>query len=506
MENSDLPPNPPYSRDKYMVKLTAGDPYNPFEWSGRKKTFTTAIAIAGNFNSIFSSAILSPGSAEISKDFHVGSVVATLGAVSLFVAGFASGPIVWGPSSEILGRRIPFALSEFLLMCFNFAVATSENIQTLAICRFFSGIAGSGGLVLAPAVIGDMFPTKTRGKIQTLSVTLFMLGPALGPIIGAYISHSYLRWRWTMYLDGIISAAVLILLVFFLPETFAPMKAKDKAMALRDQSGIWPLFAPIEREQVDMGHVARKVLLRPFYLLLTEPILLLLSLYIGFLYGIQYLLLSSVPLIFESYGWKGGNAFLPYIGFLVGNFVISALNIFVFDPYYFRGLVARKQKMWPEGRLPAMVCTSVSFPVGIFLLTWSGNYKVHWIVPTIGLFFVGVALSGMYMGGFNYIVETYLNVSASAMAANTFMRSGMGCAFPLFSVIMFKNLGTNWAGTLLGCLAVFFAPVPIVFFLFGDRIRRWSKHTVKDDDMEMAIEEDTKDEKSCSEEENMASE
>lgn len=491
--HGDLPPNPPYAQEKYMVRLAVDDIYNPFAWSGRKKAITSAIAIIANFNSIFASAILSPGGSEIASDFHVGSVVATLSGVSLYVAGFASGPIFWGPLSEILGRKVPLALSEFLLMCFSFAVATCKDIQTLAVCRFFSGISGSAALVLAPAAIGDMFPTKTRGKVQTLSVTSFMLGPSLAPIIGSYISSSYLRWRWTMYLDGILSAAILILLIFFLPETFAPVLVRDKAMLLRVETGIWPLYAPIEREQIDLGHVARRVLLRPFSLLITEPILLLMSLYIGFIYGIQYLCLGVVPFIFENYGWKGGNAYLPYIGVLLGNFAIGTINVFVFDSYYHRGLVARRQKMWPEGRLPAMVCTSVSLPVGIFLLTWSGNYQVHWIVPTIGLFFIGVGLSGMYMGGFNYIVETYLSVSASAMAANTFMRSGMGCAFPLFAVIMFENLGTNWAGTVLGCLAAFFAPVPIIFFLFGHKIRRWSKNTVKDEDVELAIEESKED-------------
>jgi hypothetical protein len=65
--------------------------------------------------------------------------------------------------------------------------------------------------------------------------------------------------------------------------------------------------------------------------------------------------------------------------------------------------------------------------------------------------------------------------AASAIAANTLLRSIAGAGFPLFAVQMFNNLGIQWAGTLLGCLAAVMIPIPVIFYLYGSRIRARSK-------------------------------
>lgn len=65
--------------------------------------------------------------------------------------------------------------------------------------------------------------------------------------------------------------------------------------------------------------------------------------------------------------------------------------------------------------------------------------------------------------------------AASAIAANTFMRSIFGGVFPLFATFMFEGMGIQWASTLLGCVAVVLVPMPVVFYVFGKRIRAKSK-------------------------------
>lgn len=61
--------------------------------------------------------------------------------------------------------------------------------------------------------------------------------------------------------------------------------------------------------------------------------------------------------------------------------------------------------------------------------------------------------------------------AASAMAANTFMRSMFGAIFPLFARYMYNGIGINWGMTLLGCIATLLIPMPITFYFFGKRIR-----------------------------------
>jgi hypothetical protein len=73
------------------------------------------------------------------------------------------------------------------------------------------------------------------------------------------------------------------------------------------------------------------------------------------------------------------------------------------------------------------------------------------------------------------IISINTSSAASAIAANTFLRSIAAAGFPLFARQMFNNLGIQWAATLLGCLAALCVPIPVCFYLFGKKLRQKSK-------------------------------
>jgi len=81
----------------------------------------------------------------------------------------------------------------------------------------------------------------------------------------------------------------------------------------------------------------------------------------------------------------------------------------------------------------------------------------------------------VFLQGFNYIIDVYLMYAASALAANTIVRSMVGAAFPLFATQMFDRLGVPWASSTLAFLCVAMIPAPVVFFYFGERVRGMSK-------------------------------
>lgn len=70
--------------------------------------------------------------------------------------------------------------------------------------------------------------------------------------------------------------------------------------------------------------------------------------------------------------------------------------------------------------------------------------------------------------------------AASAVAANIMLRSVIAAGFPLFTRQMFSNLGIQWAGTLLGCIAAVMIPIPIIFWFYGAALRRKSKVMAED--------------------------
>jgi DHA1 family multidrug resistance protein-like MFS transporter len=127
------------------------------------------------------------------------------------------------------------------------------------------------------------------------------------------------------------------------------------------------------------------------------------------------------------------------------------------------------------GRLPEVIIGGVAFSGGLFWFGWTGNYaNVHWIVPTLSGLLSGFGLMAIFLQSLNYLVDAYLMFAASAIAANTFLRSLCGAGFPLFATYMFDGMGINWASTLLGCVAAILVPVPVWFWLKGGKIREKS--------------------------------
>jgi len=129
----------------------------------------TALMLAWTtFNSTFTSSIFSAATAVVASKFHVSSEVGTLG-LSLYVLGFATGPILWAPLSELSGRRIPILVAMFGFTIFQFAVATAKDLQTIMLCRFFGGFFGACPVAVVAAVFSDIFDNRHRG----LAITLF---------------------------------------------------------------------------------------------------------------------------------------------------------------------------------------------------------------------------------------------------------------------------------------------------------------------------------------------
>ena len=88
---------------------------------------------------------------QIIKEFKCTDEVFTLG-TSIFVLGFAFGPMIWAPLSELYGRQIIFTVTYGVLTAFNAAAAGSQNMTTLIVLRFMAGAFGSSPLTNAGGV------------------------------------------------------------------------------------------------------------------------------------------------------------------------------------------------------------------------------------------------------------------------------------------------------------------------------------------------------------------
>lgn len=150
----------------------------------------------------FNSAIFSAASSQVAAAYHVSTIVTSL-TTTMILLGFALGPLLWGPLSEVYGRKYVVLVPYFVAAIFAFGCGASANIQTILITRFFQGIFSGSVITNTGGVLGDMYAPKDRGTALIIYSLAVVGGPLLAPIVGSAIVTSHLRWRWTMYIVGI---------------------------------------------------------------------------------------------------------------------------------------------------------------------------------------------------------------------------------------------------------------------------------------------------------------
>ena len=317
------------------------------------------------FVASFASAIFSSAIDTVAHRFHVSPEVGVLG-ISLYVLGFATGPILWAPLSELSGRKMPLVLGMFGFSLFSTAVATAKDYQTIMLCRFFSGFCSASPLAIVPACFADLYNNSQRGIAITAFAMAVFMGPFTSPFIGGFITMSYLGWRWTMYISAIMGYVGTILTVVFLKETYSPLILVAKANRLRRTTKNWAIHAKQEEVEVDLHELLTNNFSRPIRLLVTEPIVLLMTIYMSFIYGLIYVFLSAYPLVFQGvYHMNGGVGGLPFIGLIVGQ-VLAGMYIMFMQKSYNRKLAANNNVPIPEWRLPPVIVGAVCFAGGLF--------------------------------------------------------------------------------------------------------------------------------------------
>ncbi|KAF2215219.1 hypothetical protein CERZMDRAFT_109963 [Cercospora zeae-maydis SCOH1-5] len=464
-------------RDPNLVDWDGDDdPDNPMNFKPARKW-----AIATSMGSMtlvvtFASSVFSSATMVTAKQFGVSSEVMILG-LSLFVLGFAFGPIVWGPFSELYGRKAPLFFGYAIFAVFQIPVAVATNLQTIFVCRFFGGFFASAPLAVVGGALADFFDPIDRGVAACLFCAATFIGPTLGPIMGGFITMSYLGWRWTQWITMIMAALFGTIGFFVIPETFAPVLLQRKAKKLRYQTKNWALHAPADEKEVNLQEIADKYLLKPFKMLALEPILVLVTLYMSLIYGIIYLFFEVFPISFqEQRGWNLGVGSLPFISVLIGVVFGCVIIIFITK-------TRTKRKMHehgdivPEERLIAMIIGGFLLPIGLFWFGWTSSPNISPWPEIIAAIPIGAGIMMIFLQGLNYLIDVYKMNANSAIAANTFFRSWVGAAFPMFATPMFHNLGVPWAMSLLGFLCIALAPVPVLYYIYGARIRKLSKYT-----------------------------
>ncbi|KAF2867121.1 major facilitator superfamily domain-containing protein [Massariosphaeria phaeospora] len=452
------------------------DPQNPKNWSMKRKWAATFIVSAFTLVSPVSSSMIAPALTSISEEFHITREVEAQLTLSIFVLAYAIGPLFLGPLSEIYGRVIVLQLSNLFFMAWNLGCGFAQTSGQLMAFRFFSGLGGSAPLAIGGGLLSDCFFPEQRGRAISIYSLAPLLGPAIGPIAGGFISQNT-TWRWCFYATTIFTALVQVCGFFFLQETYAPKLLSRKRDRLRKETGNTALHTEYDSPEKTLSATLKVALQRPFILLGTQPIVQVLAAYMAYLYGTMYLMLSTFPLLWstryhQTVGMGSLNFISMALGFFLGTQITAPLN----DALY-RRLKARNHGTGrPEFRVPIMVPASLLAPIGLLWYGWSAQAQLHWIMPNIGamLFCAGTIVGFQCIQ--TYLVDSYTRFAASAIAAATVLRSLAGFTFPLFAPAMFQTLDFGWGNSLLGIVAlVLGVPAPFLLWKYGAALRERSQ-------------------------------
>ncbi|KAK1511439.1 major facilitator superfamily transporter [Colletotrichum abscissum] len=459
------------------------DSENPKNWNRRQKWTTSLIISSFAFLSPLSSSIAAPALGPISHDLHITNEVERQLVLSIFLLTYALGPFVLSPCSEIWGRTPIVRVGNLIFIVSTALCGFAASKEQILTFRFLAGIGGSATIGMGSGVLADCWKPEERGKGIAFMQFAPVLGLAVGPIAGGYISQ-YATWRWTFWSVVILNFTVQVIALIFLKETYAPRLLHLKAKRLRKLYNDSSIKTEWEKQERTLAVILRTSLSRPWIMLATQPIIQSLALYQAFNFGLLYLIISSFPKLWEHYyGMHKGQASLNYISIAVGALIGVLISAPTMDMIYQRLKrrrgIEKDGKGVPEFRIPLMVPASLLTPCGIMLFAWTAQNKMHFMLPNVGIAITIGSSMVSYQCISAYIADCYALHTASASAACCFMRSMFAFAFPLFVPALFRNLGYGLGGSLLAIIAVVIGvPAPLLLWRYGAKLRTLSKFGV----------------------------
>lgn len=450
------------------------DPAMPLKFSSRRKWIMITLLSAITFMTPWSSSILAPALGQIQEEFHVTSETLAAMPVSIFLLGYAVGPLFLSPLSEIYGRNIIMLGSNLFFCLWLIGCALAPSINTLIFFRFMCGVGGSACQTVGGAIISDLFEISERGKATTFWMLGPILGPSLAPVVGGFVAES-IRWRWTNWISFIPGMVVVALMVVGNKETNARYLIRLKTEKLRKELNrpeLRSCYIDPSKPVMTNRQVLLIGLTRPIKMVFSSAILFSVSLYIAFNYGCLYLLFNTMPTVFRGqYGWSLGVSGLPYFALMIGYMVAIVTFAVVSDRTVVRMTRANGGVFEPEMRIPYCGYFACLIPISFFWYGWAAKANVHWIVTVIGVIPFSAGIIGVWTPTNAYIIDAFPEFAASALAGFAVIRCTIGAFLPLAAPSLYGHLGLGWGNSLLGFIALAFVPVPFLIFRYGKWMR-----------------------------------
>ncbi|KAK6077977.1 transporter [Seiridium cupressi] len=473
--------------DKIVWWDGPNDPENPYNWPNWRKFLNCGLISIMTLVSALGSSIFAPSVPQVMAEFESTSLTMASFVVSVYILGYASGPFLLAPLSEIYGRVIVYHVCDFCFVLLSVGSALAPSLSSLIAIRFFAGVAGCAPVTNGGGSIADMVLPEHRGIAMALYSVAPLAGPIIGPIVGGFVSQA-LGWRWTFWVLSITAGVVSLAMLCVLKESYAYVILKRKTARLQKETGDSMLKSKLDSGLSPIDHFKRGII-RPIRMFIMSPVISITSLYMALSYGYLYLMFTTMTTVFEdTYGFSTGLVGLAYLGLGVGSMIGVVYTSLTSDRHMKKkpaetggtsGESKQDQSLTkPEHRLKNLPLGAILVPCGFFIYGWTAQYRVHWIVPMIAHIPIGLGIQLIFFSIQVYLIDAFTIYAASAIASNTVVRSMFGAFLPMAGLPMFSGLGLGWGNSCLGFIALIMIPFAFILIRWGEYLR--NRYAIKD--------------------------
>ncbi|KAM5533539.1 hypothetical protein V8D89_012755 [Ganoderma adspersum] len=460
---------------QFSVSFADGERENPKNWARWYRWYLTVFSGILSFVATFAATAPFGFTKDLRMRFDLNQELFVL-TVALFILGFCFGPLIWGPLSELYGRRLILIASFVGFTTFQITGSVAPNFGAIAAFRLLAGTFAAASQSIAPTVVADIWDPVAREKALIITALSPFLGTMIGPLITDYMAAVGAAWQWCFWMIALMSGTCTLILILTFEETCAPIILARRAARLREETKDPRFKAPLELVQKPTlcGRL-RETLAKPFVIFVREPMLIAIAFYMTFISGCQSILFEAYRVVYEQgYGFSCSLAFLPVIA---GHLFAAGLYVFVVQPEY-----ERKAKVYvpspvpPEKRLGMAVWSAPFFAITFFWFGWTSFPNVNYWAPLMSGFLMGFTLLLLQVALVNYVIDLYSFAAASAISSCLVLPNIFGTVSPIFSPQMFHALDPRWVATIVGCIAVVGILIPFALKRYGPTLRAKSRY------------------------------
>ncbi|OAP59372.1 hypothetical protein AYL99_06670 [Fonsecaea erecta] len=402
----------------------------------RKVVITCVLSLCGFLAPISSTTILS-AIPEVAATYNTdGTIINLSNALYLIFMGLS--PSLWGPISNIYGRRWVCIITAILFFAFSVGTALAPNLASFFIFRMLTAYQGTSFLIVGNSCLGDIYTPTARATALGWFLSGTLIGPAFGPFIGGIIV-TFRSWRDIFWLQSALGGLAAVLVILLLPETIPEKKIHD----LRELS----------RKERTLHIIHWVSPFRIAILLFSYPNLIIAGLASSALVWNMYGLLTPIryvlnPRFHLTSPIQSGLFYIaPGCGYLLGTFFGGR-----WADHIVKKWIRKKNRRVAEDRLRSCyVFIGGVVPACMLIYGWSVEKAVGGVpLPVAAMFVQGVAQLFCFPSLNTYCLDVMQSKgrSAEVVAGNYMIRYAFAAAGSAVCLPAIEAIGVGWFSTI----------------------------------------------------------